>query len=76
MTSKRNLHVTPRPDGRWNVIREGADRASSVHDTQAEAEGRGRPIARDDQVEFLLHGRDGRIRERDSYGNDPYPPEG
>jgi hypothetical protein len=24
----------------------------------------------------LIHGEDGRIRERNSYGNDPYPPKG
>ncbi|EGD1666955.1 DUF2188 domain-containing protein, partial [Escherichia coli] len=23
-----------------------------------------------------IHGRDGQIRERDSYGNDPFPPKG
>lgn len=27
-------------------------------------------------VEFHLHNRQGQIRERDSYGNDPYPPKG
>jgi hypothetical protein len=24
----------------------------------------------------LIHGRDGRIREKDSFGHDPYPPKG
>ena len=36
----------------------------------------GHSQARADHTEFLLHGRDGKIRERDSYGNDPYPPKG
>lgn len=76
MAGKANVHVTPRPDGNWNVIRDGAERPSSVYDTQAEAEVRGRELARGDEVEFFLHGRDGRIRERDSYGNDPHPPKG
>lgn len=76
MSGKRNVHVTPRPDGRWNVLREGGERASSVHATQREAETQGRRTAKEDGVEFLLHGRDGRIRERDSYGADPYPPKG
>ena len=69
------VHVTPRDEG-WAVEREGSERASSLHDTQAEAEAAGRATARREQVEFYLHGRDGRIRERDSYGNDPYPPRG
>ncbi|GHJ13196.1 DUF2188 domain-containing protein [Micromonospora sp. AKA38] len=67
------VHVVPR-DGDWAVVREGNQRASSVHATQAEAERAGRPAARADQTEFYLHGRDGQIRERDSYGNDPNPP--
>ena len=31
-------------------------------------------MARQDSVEFNLHGRNGQIREKDSYGNDPNPP--
>lgn len=75
MASNKNVHVTPHDDG-WQVVRDGADRASSVHPTQADAETAGRSTARREGVEFLLHGRDGQVRERDSYGNDPYPPKG
>jgi hypothetical protein len=70
-----DVHVTPR-DGRWAVERDGGQRASSLHDTQAQAETAGRATARREKVEFFLHGRNGQIRERDSYGNDPYPPNG
>jgi hypothetical protein len=73
---KRDVHVTPHDNGGWSVERSNAARASSVHDTQREAEAEGRRLARQDQVEFSLHGRDGRIREKDSYGNDPHPPRG
>ncbi|MBV9488045.1 MAG: DUF2188 domain-containing protein [Frankiaceae bacterium] len=69
----KNVHVVPHDDG-WAVRREDSARVSRTYDTQAEAEAAGRDAARQDHVEFLLHGRDGRIRERDSYGNDPYPP--
>lgn len=75
MSIKKPVHVTPRDEG-WAVIREDNERASSVHRTQAEAERAGRQAARRDETEFILHGRDGRIRERDSYGNDPHPPRG
>lgn len=75
MAREKPVHVVP--DGeRWAVRREQARRASSLHDTQAAAEQAGRDLARRDQTEFLLHGRNGQIRERDSYGNDPYPPKG
>jgi hypothetical protein len=73
MAKGKPVHVVPR-DERWAVEREGNSRASSLHDTQSGAERAGRPTAKADKTEFLLHGRDGRIRQRDSYGNDPYPP--
>lgn len=28
------------------------------------------------QIELFIHGTNGRIRGRNSYGNDPYPPKG
>jgi hypothetical protein len=73
MAKKKPVHVAPREDG-WAVIREGNQRASSVHPTQKEAEQKGRQTARNDKTEFFLHNRRGAIRKRDSYGNDPFPP--
>ncbi|MBQ0900865.1 DUF2188 domain-containing protein [Micromonospora sp. U21] len=67
------VHVVPQDEG-WAVRREGNQRASSVHETQAEAERQGRTAARAGETEFYLHGRNGQIRKRDSYGNDPNPP--
>lgn len=75
MSGRRGVHVTPRGE-EWIVQREDSKRASSVHDTQAQAEAAGRDTARREGVEFYLHGRNGHIRERDSYGSDPYPPRG
>ncbi len=66
---KKGVHVTPRGD-RWAVVREGSERASSLHDTQAQAEKKGRETAQRDKTEFYLHDRQGQIRERDSYGSD------
>jgi len=54
----------------------GGQRASSVHETQREAIDRAREISRNQNSELFVHGRDGRIRERDSHGNDPNPPKG
>ena len=71
----KNQHVVPRGDD-WAVRGAGNSRATSIHDTQAEAVERAREIARNQQSELLIHGRDGRIRERDSHGNDPFPPKG
>ncbi len=76
MSSKKgSIRTVPHPDG-WANRRDGAERLSRVFDTQAQAEAAGRAAAQRDGVEYYLHGRDGRIRQRDSYGNDPYPPKG
>ena len=71
----KNQHVVPH-DGDWAVRGEGNERATSVHDTQREAIDVAREIARNQQSELFIHGRNGRIRERDSHGNDPFPPRG
>ena len=74
MTGK-NQHVVPREEG-WAVRGEGNTRDTSLHRTQAEAERAAREIAINQKSEVLIHGEDGRIRERNSYGNDPHPPKG
>lgn len=73
--TKRSQHVVPHPDG-WAVKGAGALRASSVHDTQRAAIDAAREVARNQGTELLIHGRNGQIRDRDSYGHDPYPPKG
>lgn len=67
----KDIHVVPDGPGKWRVEREGQKRAIAVTETQAEAAKVGREAARNSKVEFNLHGRDGRVREKDSYGNDP-----
>lgn len=69
----KNQHVVPFGD-RWAVRGEGNERRTSVHDRQADAINDAQAIARNQHSELLIHGQDGRIRERDSYGNDPFPP--
>ncbi len=73
MADKAPVHVLSRADG-WAVVREGRERATSVHPNQAEAARAGREIARKDGAEFLLHARDGHIRDRSDYGGDPGRP--
>lgn len=72
---KTPIHVVPR-DGDWAVLREGAQRDSSHHDTQAEAIDAARQTAERERTELFIHGRNGQIRERDSHGHDPFPPKG
>lgn len=74
--AKKNVHVVPDRQGGWAVRREGGSRVSSHHETQRDAIDAGRQIARNERSELFIHGRNGRIRERDSHGHDPYPPKG
>lgn len=69
----KSQHVVRRDEG-WGVRGEGNSRDSSVHRTQSEAIDAAREIARNQHSEVVIHGRDGRIRDSDSYGNDPFPP--
>lgn len=73
--AKKGQHVVPRSDG-WSVRKTGATRASSVHATQADAIEAATRLARNQKTELYIHGRDGRIRERNSYGNDPVAQKG
>lgn len=71
--AKKDIHVVPRPGG-WAVKKEGAQRASIVTDTKAAALKIARDQAKRTGVEVVDHRKDGRIRDSDSYGNDPHPP--
>ena len=72
---KASQHVVPR-DGKWAVRRTGAKKARRVFDTQSEAIATGRELARKEHTELYIHGKDGKIRQRSSYGEDPFPPKG
>jgi len=72
--SKR-IHVVPHADG-WAARREGASRVGSIHDTQSGAADAARSTAIRERGEVIIHRGDGRIRDSNSYGNDPYPPKG
>jgi hypothetical protein len=71
--AKKDIHIVPRDD-KWAVQREGASRASSIHDRKSEAVEAGRETARRERTELVTHGRNGRIQDSDSFGNDPNPP--
>lgn len=70
---KKDQHVVPHDRG-WAVKSPGSERATVVSPTQKEAIERAREIAKNNHSEVVIHGRDGKIRDKDSYGNDPNPP--
>lgn len=74
--NKRSQHVVPNPKGGWSVRKSGAERASGVFKTQADAIKRGKELAKSEGAELYVHRSDGTIRTKNSYGSDPNPPKG
>jgi hypothetical protein len=71
----KNQHVVPH-SGQWAVRGAGNSRVTRVCPTQREAQAIARSIARNQRSEVVIHRPNGQIRDRASYGNDPYPPKG
>ena len=71
----KNQHVVRRDD-QWAVRGAGNSRDTSLHRTQTAAERAARDIAINQKSEVVIHGENGRIRARNTYGNDPFPPKG
>lgn len=72
----KNRHVVPNGGKGWKVTGGGKDR---TYDTQGDAiDAARKDLKHTGGGELNIHGRDGRIRGKDSVtpGNDPYPPKG
>lgn len=71
----KNQHVVPHKNG-WAVKGAGNRKATSIHRTQEAARKAARSIAINQKSEVVIHRPNGQIRDKDSYGNDPFPPRG
>lgn len=73
----KNVHVTKSKDGSgWSTKTETSKKAYKTAPTQKEAIEIGKKIAKNNNSELLIHGKNGKIREKNSYGNDKFPPKG
>ena len=68
-----NQHITKK-NGEWRVIGEKNKKVTKKFATQKEAIDYGRKVAINQQSELVIHGVNGKNRDKDSYGNDPIPP--
>lgn len=73
--AKRNQHVVPLGSG-WAVKGEKSTRATVITTKQSDAIDYARNIAKHQGSELVIHGRNGQIREKNTYGKDPNPPKG
>lgn len=69
----KKVHVVPHKDG-WAVKVEGNKKASAVTDTKKEAQNAGVEKAKQLKTDLVIHGKNGKIQDSDSYKNDPFPP--
>lgn len=77
MSKGRDRTVSRRPDGTWGNKRNDAEKASSVHKTQREAEQAAKGMLKNQGGgELTTKGVDGKIRSKDTIapGKDPNPP--
>lgn len=66
-----NIHVVPADGNDWAIEVEGSGRSNVHYPSQEEAIREATEQAKRAKVELIIHGRDGQIRERNSFGNDP-----
>lgn len=72
---RNEIHVVPNSKrGGWDVKKSNASRSSGHYETKVDAIAFARAKGIKEQAELLIHGRDGRIQNSNSYGNDPCPP--
>lgn len=71
-----SVHVVPsqsRP-GKFVAKEAGNSKPITRPATQAATIEKARPVAKQNKSELVIHGRDGKIRDSDSFGHDPMPP--
>lgn len=71
----KNQYVSPRGN-KWVAQGEGNKRATRVVSTQKEAIKIATKIAKNQHSELTIQVRDGQIRDKRCYDNDPFPPKG
>lgn len=75
MAKGKNQHVVPKGDN-WAVRGAGNEKVTKIVPTQKEAIKIARDIAINQGSEMFIHGENGQIRERNTYGKDNFPPKG
>ncbi len=73
MAKGKNQYVVPTQGG-WGVKGEGNSKLTVKTGTKAEALKIGVNIAKNQQSELTILKKDGKIQNKNSYGNDPFPP--
>lgn len=71
--AKRSNHVVPSSTG-WSVKKSGAKRASRTFVEKDKAVAYAKELSKLEATELYIHGRNGMIQDKSSYGKDTHPP--
>lgn len=72
---KKNIHTVYNKDRKmWETKKEGQNKPLASSHTKQTAEEKSIREAKKTKVEHVIHNKDGKISDKDSYGNDPNPP--
>jgi len=74
MAPRKTHHVTPNPKGGWGAKKGGGSKSIKHFEKKDEAIMFTRKISQSQESELVIHGKDGKIQQSDSHGNDPCPP--
>jgi hypothetical protein len=66
----KNIHIVPNPTGGWLVKEEHSLVSIASTKTKKEANSIAKALAKERQVELVIHNKDGKIADKDSFGND------
>lgn len=73
--AKKNIHTVYNNDRKmWETKKEGQAKPLSSSHTKEAAEEKSIRVAKKAGVEHVIHNKDGKISDKDSYGKDPNPP--
>lgn len=71
----KNIHTVYNNDRKmWETKKEGQVKPLASSHTKATAMEKSVKEAKKVQAEHVIHNKDGKISDKDSYGNDPHPP--
>jgi hypothetical protein len=71
--ARKTQHVVPNQSGGWSVKKGGSTKATKKFEKKSDAVTYGKAIAKNQGSEFVVHKKDGRIQNPNSYGSDPNP---
>ena len=75
MTPRKTHHVVPNPKGGWDSKKGGGLKTIKHFDRKEDAVHFTREISQNQRSELVIHKQDGTIKQSDSHGKDPCPPE-